>query len=485
VRTLLCTANIPHYLWREAVIYATFLYNRTPHSSLAGYISPLQARTGLVPSLDNIYTFGSICYYKNNKPKLKLQARGIKALYLGYSLDSNIYKVWDIEAKKVVRTRDTKVINNQFSQFSSIIGSYSTIEFLAGINNTNRPVDCVGLRPSSPITSTKVNSTSNIKRVLPIERNTSQDKAYTEDEVDELLQYSLDTIDNEYLLVTTLSNEPYNYQEAINSPEASQWLIAMKNEVKSLESSKTWKLVDLPKGSNLLGGRWVETNSKGKIIRYKARWVVQGFNQIIGIDNLETFSTTVRPECYRIFLIIAMSNKWPTLQYDVKNGFVHADIDTDIYVKQPIEFEKEPTKVCKLLKALYRLKQSLRLWYNYLKILLLQEGFIVFPYDKGIFINISKSITICCHVDDFIISSPNKHMIDILILDLSKSLELVEMGQISTFLGNEFILDYNSQRITMHQCKYTDKILTQYSKKSIKKANTPYNYSTKLLKSID
>ena len=43
------------------------------------------------------------------------------------------------------------------------------------------------------------------------------------------------------------------------------------------------------------------------------------------------------------------------LQYDVKNAFVHADVDKEIYVIQPIGFEKG-SKVCKLNKALYRLK---------------------------------------------------------------------------------------------------------------------------------
>jgi hypothetical protein len=109
-------------------------------------------------------------------------------------------------------------------------GSYSTIESLGGINSTNRPADRISLEPSSSITSINVNSTSNIKRVLLIERNTSQNKAYTKDEVDELLQCSLNTIDNEYLLVTTLSNELYSYQKAINSPEASQWLIAIEDK---------------------------------------------------------------------------------------------------------------------------------------------------------------------------------------------------------------------------------------------------------------
>ena len=35
-----------------------------------------------------------------------------------------------------------------------------------------------------------------------------------------------------------------------------------------------------------------------------------------------------------------MSNKWKLLQYDVKNAFVHANIDADIYVEQPIGLKR-------------------------------------------------------------------------------------------------------------------------------------------------
>ena len=110
-----------------------------------------------------------------------------------------------------------------------------------------------------------------------------------------------------------------------------------------------------------LGGRWVyttKTDSKGNILRYKARWVAQGFNQVLGIDYLETFSSTVRPETYRLFLALALQKGWVIKQYDVKTAFIHADIDTEVYIIQPIGFEKGHQKVCKLKKALYGLKQS-------------------------------------------------------------------------------------------------------------------------------
>ena len=50
----------------------------------------------------------------------------------------------------------------------------------------------------------------------------------------------------------------------------------------------------------------MKTDSKGDIIKYKARWVVQGYSQVLGIDYLETFSTTYRPEVYRLILILSV-----------------------------------------------------------------------------------------------------------------------------------------------------------------------------------
>jgi len=58
---------------------------------------------------------------------------------------------------------------------------------------------------------------------------------------------------------------------------------------------------------------------------------------------------------------IALLKGWDIWQYDVENAFVYTDIDQEIYVIQPIGFEKGVRKVYRLKKALYRLKQSPRL----------------------------------------------------------------------------------------------------------------------------
>jgi len=111
------------------------------------------------------------------------------------------------------------------------------------------------------------------------------------------------------ILLTTLSDDPKTFKQAIQSPFKKEWLNAMGLEVTELEDQEYWELVDLPKGQKPLGGRWVyttKTDSKGNIVRYKARWVAQGYAQVLGIDYLETFSTTIRPETYRLFLALAL-----------------------------------------------------------------------------------------------------------------------------------------------------------------------------------
>ena len=55
----------------------------------------------------------------------------------------------------------------------------------------------------------------------------------------------------------------------------------MADKVNSLEGQETWELTEPPKKRKVLGGRWVyaiKYNSNNEPIRYKARWVVQGFH---------------------------------------------------------------------------------------------------------------------------------------------------------------------------------------------------------------
>ena len=61
---------------------------------------------------------------------------------------------------------------------------------------------------------------------------------------------------------------------------------------------------------------------------------------------------------------------------DVKSAFLNGNINEEVYVEQPPDFEddKKPDHVYKLKKALYGLKQAPRAWYERLRDFLLSRG---------------------------------------------------------------------------------------------------------------
>ena len=64
---------------------------------------------------------------------------------------------------------------------------------------------------------------------------------------------------------------------------------------------------------------------------------------------------------------------------DVKNAFLHGELDREIYMEQPQGFESKthPGYVCKLKKVLYGLKQAPRAWYGKIAEFLIQSDYML------------------------------------------------------------------------------------------------------------
>ena len=92
---------------------------------------------------------------------------------------------------------------------------------------------------------------------------------------------------------------------------------------------------------------------------YKARLVAKGYTKTYGIDYFETFSTVARMNSIRILFSIVVNLSWPLFQLDVKNTFLYGDLQEEVYMEQPLGYVAQGvTKVCRLKKAIYGLKQS-------------------------------------------------------------------------------------------------------------------------------
>jgi hypothetical protein len=75
-----------------------------------------------------------------------------------------------------------------------------------------------------------------------------------------------------------------------------------------------------------------------------------------------------RCDTIRAILAVATCKGWNVYELDVKSVFLHRELVEDVYVKQPLGYQNDDiSKVYKLKKALYGMRQAPRAWYSTIK----------------------------------------------------------------------------------------------------------------------
>nr|GEV17974.1 hypothetical protein [Tanacetum cinerariifolium] len=151
--------------------------------------------------------------------------------------------------------------------------------------------------------------------------------------------------------------KPKNIEEVMAE---SAWIEEMQEELHQFDRLQVWKLVDKPFGKTVIKLKWLWKNKKDEdqtVIRNKAQLVAKGYAQEEGIDFVESFAPVARLEA------------------------------EEVYVAQQDEFidPDNPDKVYRLRKALYRLKQPPRDWYDELSKFLMSKGFTKGTIDPTLF----------------------------------------------------------------------------------------------------
>nr|GEU58348.1 retrovirus-related Pol polyprotein from transposon TNT 1-94 [Tanacetum cinerariifolium] len=224
-------------------------------------------------------------------------------------------------------------------------------------------------------------------------------------------------------------------------------------------------------------------DERGIVIRNKARLVTQGHTQEERIDYDEVYAPVARIEAIRLFLAYASFKDFVVYQMDVKIAFLYGEIEEEVYVCQPPEFENLDflDKVYKVEKALYRLHQAPKAWYETLSTYLLDNRFHRGKIDKTVFIRRHKSniLLIQVYVDDIIFGSTKKELGIALEKMMHENLQISSIGELTFFLGLQVKQKQNG--IFISQDKSVTEILKKYGFSEVKNASTPMETQKPLL----
>ena len=132
--------------------------------------------------------------------------------------------------------------------------------------------------------------------------------------------------------------DPICFEEAI---KYESWKNARDEEIEAIEKNQTWQLVNLPKGKDAIGVKWIyktKFDADGNVVTHQQRLVAKVFSQQPGIDYNETFSPVARLDTVRIVLAIVGHHKSKVYHMDVKSAFLNGILQEEVYVQQPPDY---------------------------------------------------------------------------------------------------------------------------------------------------
>nr|GEW46486.1 retrotransposon protein, putative, Ty1-copia subclass [Tanacetum cinerariifolium] len=330
--------------------------------------------------------------FKNDHEDIgKLGAKGDIGFFIGYSADSCAFRVYNRRTKKIMKTMNVtfdELSIMAFEQPSSKpeLQSMTSGQISSGLDLTYAPVANAMFDANTFVNpfatpSTSVAESSSSQYVDPSNMHTFY-QPYPHE-----FQYTKDRP------LEQVIGEPSRPVLTRNQLRSDGDMCMYTLTVSTIESKNVKEAMTDP--------AWIESMQEEPLQfkRLDSRLAVRGYHQEEGIDFEESFAPVARMEAIGIFLAYAAHKSFTVFQMDVKTAFLHGTLKEDMYVCQPECFidVDHPSYVFKLKKALYRLKQAPRAWYDELSAFVLHNHFFKGATDPTLFIR--------CFVDDILVDS--------------------------------------------------------------------------------
>ena len=267
-------------------------------------------------------------------------------------------------------------------------------------------------------------------------------------------------------------------KKACSGEEAPQWIEAISKERLKLEATKTWRACtdeELKQKKTVIPIALIL--SKKRDGAHKCRAVVLGNFSPKG-DELQLYAPVVSMVAIRLMLTAAARSGDHLRVFDLDNAFLNAEIQgPDVFVSLPPVWRRaNEVPVKKLLKALYGLPQSPKLWYDKYTEGLTKLGWEKCKHESGMWRKPSTTeegwLKLAVYVDDNVLTGPDEQEVDFevkKILDVFKG-RVIEPEKRGNFLvwdilGSDLWYDREHFSLRMTMETYIDKIVEKFDVK--------------------
>ncbi|GJT08772.1 retrotransposon protein, putative, ty1-copia subclass, partial [Tanacetum coccineum] len=215
----------------------------------------------------------------------------------------------------------------------------------------------------------------------------------------------------------------------------------------------------------------------GNVYTFKTRLMAKDFTQTYGVDYGDTFSLVAGIRAIRILLVITAFYDYEIWQMDVKTAFLNGYLSEDVYMVQPEGFvdPKHHSKVCKLQRSIYGLKQASRSWNKRFDEKIKKIGFSQNPDELCVYLKASRSNVafLVLYVDDILLMGNSVTKLKEVKSWLCKCFPMKDLREAAYILGIKIIHNRSKRLISLSQSAYLEKILKKFRMENSKKGYTP------------
>ena len=284
-------------------------------------------------------------------------------------------------------------------------------------------------------------------------------------------------------------SEPRNRRQAMESHEWDEWRKAEETEMRGMVENCVYDQVARPKDKLVIGTKMLykrKIGQDGKVEKYKCRLVAQGFWQVEGVHYTEKYSPTPSAASIRMLLATAAAKDGELRHFDAEQAFLKADIDEEIYIEIPEEFQKFPGAVGRLNKAIYGLVQAGRCWNNKFCDDMTAIGFEQAKVDPCVFRKVvdgEAEMVVVVHVDDILAHAKDQATMNRFAAELGRKFKLKDMGDAEYYMDCHITRNRKARELKFDQHLYVESMVKRFNVK--KEAKIPAASGVQMLSKAD